>query len=597
MESVAREGRFRLVVIGDGSVRTIALDGERWLVGRSPDCAIQLRDPTVSRQHVRIERRGDTFRIIDLGGRNPILIDGSPTPSGDLTPGQTLSIGLTRLVLQRREPREPLEDGHDTVMITRREVIDDELAPPADDVPPRAPEAQRILERIGWTFTDIGSLTDAAEPLLQLAMNLTGRTRGLLGRFRATGNAVETLAMLDTQHPDIGFDVPKAVIREAHRLRRVSILTTTEDEGRLAIPLGDGPHALVLLDQPSARAPAGQDLLRLADTLGKVIWHRLDEVQERLRLRDEVQRLRLHGTAAHNAVLASSRLQSVRQQLREVANAGAPVLLVGEAGTEREELARYLHSESQGSDAFVALHPRAVPEDQLERELFGDGDHVGATARAAGGTLFVEDIDALPPGLQERLATDDAAFRLVGGSLLPPPKRRPPGEDDEATARSEAPANTENGWTSELGEHFVAHVVSIPPLRQDGTDVVTLAELLLSEMGPGMDGTPRLLSERSKRLLAGYSWPGNVEELRHAIETAAAKAGGGQITPRHLPTEIVEGQVEVSMQGLQSLEEVERQHIRRTLKRVGGNRARAAQALAIAPSTLYDKLRRYSIDS
>ncbi|MCR9246449.1 MAG: sigma 54-interacting transcriptional regulator [bacterium] len=571
--------QFRLVVIGDGSIRTIPLLGEHWTIGRAEDCEIQLRDITVSRRHVLLTRTGEDFHLRDLGGRNPILVDGQPHTGGAVQAGQELALGLTRLLLERRDRPSATHSNGETVMITGREVLDREL-----DETPRSSStaaALRVLERLEWTFADLGSLADAAEPMLALAMNLTNRRRGLLGQLGASGH-LELLATLDSTQQKRGPALAEALLREAQQLKQVSLLTTADRDDRLMIPLGPGPDALLTLEEPTPDAPAGQELLRLADTLGRVIWHRLYEVRERLRLREEVQRLRFHGTTAHSAVLLSNRLKPVRQQLREIASSDTPVLLVGEDGTEREDLARYLHSESRKNGPFVPIHVSMVAAWRLDKTLFGDatGDETSALARSKGGTLFLDDLSRLAPAQQERLAhaATRSERRLVAAAPSPPP--HPPESAD---------------WSPALTELLLSHVVTVPPLREDGGDVVALAELFLSDMGSAPDGSPRLLSERAKRLLAGYAWPGNVRELRQVLETAAGKAGSNQITPRHLPPEIADTQSEATRSGLESLEDVERRHIRATLKRLGGNRAKTAQALGIAASTLYEKLRRYEI--
>lgn len=576
METEAQDTQtsFRLVIVGDGSIRTIPLLGSRWTIGRAVDCEIQLRDPTVSRRHVLLQRRGQSFVFRDLGGRNPVLVDGEPRSGGEVAAGQTIAVGLTRLHLERRElPRQVAANG-DTVLVTGREVIDDGLLEPDGDS--NANRARRILERIEWTFADLGSLSDAAEPLLALALNLTERRRGLLGQFLPTGS-LEPLATLDTVDRARGVEVPEIVLREAQQLKQVSLVTSSDGRSRLLVPLGDGPDGVLVLDEPGPGAAAGQELLLLANTLGKVIWHRLFEVRERLRLRDEVQRLRFQGTTAHNAVLTSTRLQSARQLLRELANAGDPVLLVGERGTEREDLARYLHSEAADGGTFASIHVGMLPAWRIERALFGDGQPTSSPRTATAGTLFIDGVDLLPPALQQRLASHPPESRLVGAA--------------------DAPPSTSEGWLPELRDLFLSHVIPIPPLRDEAGDVVALAELFLSDMGSAPDGSPRLLSERAKRALTAYSWPGNVRQLRQVLEAAAAQAGSGQITPKHLPAEVVEPRNEPPGAGLESLADVERRHIRSTLQRLGGNRTRTAQALGIAPSTLYDKLRRYGIDA
>ncbi|MCC7063683.1 MAG: FHA domain-containing protein, partial [Planctomycetes bacterium] len=168
------DSMFRLIVLGDGSVRTIPLLGSRWIIGRAPECTVPLRDPTVSRRHIGLERHGECFRFQDLGGSNPILLDGRPVSQGILDVGQTLLIGLTRLTLERRRPSAVIVPDSSATIMLAREVIDEELPAPSAATT-FAGIARRVLERIEWTFADLGGLPDVAEPLLDLALNLTGR--------------------------------------------------------------------------------------------------------------------------------------------------------------------------------------------------------------------------------------------------------------------------------------------------------------------------------------------------------------------------------------------------------------------------------------
>ena len=574
---------FRLLVLGDGSVRTLALRGTRWVVGRAADCQVPLRDPTVSRRHVLLERHGEHFHFQDLGGSNPVMVDGRPCKQGELAPGQTLTIGLTRLVLERRAAVTPVSTNGQPTVVLSREIADDELPP--ESATTFASTAARVLERIEWTFADLGDLTHAAEPLLDLALNLSGRRCGWIGRFVSPGEP-QTLASLDTAGLSRALTVPSAVFAEARRVARPHVLTTQEGDARhsrLVVPLGVGGEGLIVLEDPLPDAPSGQELLRLAQSLAKVVWHRLQETMERLRLRDELQRLQFHGTAAHNALLASARLHDVRQAVRELAGGADPVLLVGEQGTELEDLARYLHAESpRRAQPFVPFDAGRVPAARHVRSLFGDGTSPGALQRAAGGTLFVAEIDRLAPELQVQLAQ----------------ALRPGGDPGASPALLVATTTTDTAIpASAEGLEWQPHQrLAVPPLRSQPRDVLTIAELFLSELGSCPDGSPRLLTERAKRLLVGYGWPGNVRELRLVLEAAAAQAGDQPIAPRHLPAAIAaepaSGAPEIA-----TLEEVERQHILDVIQRTAGNRTRAAQLLGIANSTLYEKMKRYRIES
>lgn len=577
---------FRLLIVGDGTVRTIPLQGERWVIGRAEDCCIILRDMTVSRRHLQLERRGSTFTFKDLGGANPVMLDGRPTQHGQLCPGQTLTIGLTRLLLQSRQAPRPITTSPLSTVVLSREVLDYELPRPA--APQSLPTAAAdILERIEWTFADLGDLGDAAEPMLSLALNLTRRRRGFIARFEGSG-PLEPLASLDLDGGSSPLQLTPAVIEEIRRVRRPHLLMTQEGQAphtRLVIPLGQEPAGVVVLEQPVEGAPNGQELLQLAQSLGAVIWHRLQETSERQRLRAELQRLRFHGTVAHNALLTSTRLQEVRQSLRALAGEQQPIVLVGEEGTEREDLARYLHAESPRQKApFVAWNPSRLRQWQHERELFGDErGNPGAVQRASGGTLFVDEWTSLDLALQQRLVRHllrpgDAtapATALVLANTTPPPN----------------PADADGGWAAELLESLGAPPIEIPPLRSDARDIIALAELFLSEMGTCPDGSPRLLTERGKRLLVTYAWPGNVRELRLVLESAAANAGNQAIAPRHLPEALVRA-AEPAALAIPTLEEIERSHIADVMQRTGGNRQKAAQLLGIATSTLYEKLKR-----
>lgn len=570
---------FRLLIQGDGSVRSVPLAGDRWTIGRSLDCSISVPDPSVSRRHLLLERTADGFLFRDLGGANPVLMDGRPTRRGALRPGQRLTIGLTHLTIEERAVPNPVAPHHDHTVVLSREVIDEEI--PIDHKRHNAATAARVLESIEWTFADLGDLSHAAEPLLNLALNLTRHRTGWLARF-PTSLGIETLAVITPEKPsEFTPTLPETVLAEARRIASPHILTTHEhgaDHCRLLIPLGKHGDGLLVLEDAEDDAPVGQELLRLARSLGHVVWHRLQETMERIRLRDELERLRFHGTDAHNALLASTRLQTAREAVRSRANSPQPVLLVGEAGTEIEPLSRYLHAESTRRDRpFLTWNASRHEPQHRHDELFGDGELRGMLQRAAGGTLLLEEVHRLQPALQEQLA----AYALEDEKN--PPKlvlATTPGQLNSSSA---------------LQQVIDGGPVTVPPLRDDARDVLALAELFLSELGPAPDGTPRLISERTKRVLTSYEWPGNVRELRLTIEAAAANAGNQPIAPRHLPDELT-SKAERSTPQMPTLEDVERRHIQDVMRHANGVRTRAAQILGIANSTLYEKLKKYRIE-
>ncbi len=570
------QASYRLLVWSDGSVRSIPLRGERWVIGRSLGCDIVLRDAAVSRRHLLLERQGNGFAFQDLGSSNTPQLAGKPMRQGKLVTGQTLTLGGTRLVIEARTTPPAFHPSVASPTVIAREIADEDPAIPHGSSPTTT--ASRVLQRLEWTFADLGEASHAAEPLLDLALNLMGRRRGWFGRIATDGRA-ETLAELDLTERRRAFELPRLLLDDARRLGRPHLLkvrSETGEEELLMVPLGTGGEALLALTAPVADAPPSQEALRLAHSFAAVAWRRLCEVQERMRLRDELQQLRFTVTATHAALLGSARLQPIRVALRSMAGDGGPLLLAGEPGCELEELARYLHAESPRRAApFLAWDATATPVAQHERELLGAD---GVARRAAGGTLFVANADHLTNAMLDalrqatkRIDEPTAATTLVVASALP---------------AAELLATPLGGW--------LAHRrVDVPPLRQQPGDVLVLAELFLAELGPGPNGAPRTITERAKRLLATHAWPGNVRELRHAVESAAAQAADQPIAPRHLPQAIT-GEAGTPSD-VPTLEEMERAHIVDVLQRTGGNRSKTAHLLGIAVSTLYEKLRRYRI--
>lgn len=584
IETTRESTEYRLVILGDGTVRTLPLRGTRWTIGRAEDCTVVLRDPTVSRRHLQIDWTGSSFVFRDLGGSNPVAVDGRALHQGEIQPGQVIAIGLTRLVIERRGAAMTITADDQRTIVISREVIDDEVPPTPQH--PQAATAIRVLDRIEWTFADLGDLRDAAEPLLDLSRNLTSRSSGWIGRFTTDGG-IEVLASHAVAGTASAVRLPESMLGEARRSTRPNLVITSENGvtvDRLLVPLGKVGEGLMVLQQPQPGAPAGQDLLRLAQSLGSVVWHRLQETTERLRLRDEVKRLRFHGTATHNALLLSNRLQAARQALRERVNGTEPIWLVGEEGTEREDLARYLHAESPRRNAlFSPWSATQVPSWRHERDLFGDGREPGGLLlRTRGGTLFLDQVERMQMTTQQRLVAELRAPAADGSA--------PP-----VLVASSQPTGLVH-IDPLLLELLQAHRIDVPPLRSDSRDILALAELFLSEMGSCPDGSPRLLTERTKRLLAEHSWPGNLRELRLVLEAAAAQAGNQPIAPRHLPSTLGDDGSAAPGGDVPTLEQLERQHIIAVLQKTGGNRTRTAQMLGIATSTLYEKLKRYCLD-
>jgi two-component system, NtrC family, response regulator AtoC len=297
---------------------------------------------------------------------------------------------------------------------------------------------------------------------------------------------------------------------------------------------------------------------------------------------------------------SSDAMRVVVRQLRRIVDSDCTVLITGESGTGKELVARSLHANGpRAGKAFVAVNCAALPADLLESELFGHskGSFTGATqesqglfAAGEGGTLLLDEIGVMPLGLQPKLlrALQERAIRSIGG-------RR----EEAFDVRIIAATNQDLDRAVEQGQFrrdllFRLDVVRVhlPPLRERENDVLELARYFLQKHA-ARNGSPdlELTPEVAGRLLT-YEWPGNVRELDNCMQAAVAMAREGRIRldnlPGHLRRErkpIREPEPELPL-----LETVEREHIVRVLRAVGGNKAAAARILGINRVTLYRKL-------
>jgi two-component system, NtrC family, response regulator HydG len=300
--------------------------------------------------------------------------------------------------------------------------------------------------------------------------------------------------------------------------------------------------------------------------------------------------------------MASSSMCRVLELLAPLARAEVTVTLIGETGTGKDVLARTIHQQSpRRNGPFVVFDCGAVAANLAESELLGHergaftgavGAHVGAFERAHGGTLFLDEIGELPLELQTRL------LRLLGNSSV----RRVGGTEDRpfdvrivAATNRDLQAEVSTGrFRRDLYFRLAAAVVHVPPLRDRIEDIPVLAACLLEDLGHG----EVRISQDALHALASRTWRGNVRELKNTLACAIAFLDGSLLEARHLAVsslceaperELVD---QLALGGL-TLACIERVAIEQTLRLTTGNKARAAELLGIAPSTLYEKLKKY----
>jgi DNA-binding NtrC family response regulator len=345
------------------------------------------------------------------------------------------------------------------------------------------------------------------------------------------------------------------------------------------------------------------------------LMHVLQRAMEQRRLASENAYLRsqLEERYSFGGILGRSRpMQELFHLLETVAPTSSTVLVSGETGTGKEVVARAIHHNGpRRAHRFVALNCSALPEQLLESELFGHvkGAFTGADRTRPGrfelahrGTLFLDEVGTMSASLQVKLlrALQEREFERLGDN-----------HTIKVDVRVIAATNSDLGHMVEEGTfrddlYYRLNVfpIHLPPLRDRREDIPFLVTHFLQKFAPGK--TLRF-SQGAMRLLMAHAWPGNVRQLENAVERAVTlNPAGPEIDVQDLPPDLQELPqtvsrpfVELPEDGLDLTEyllSIERDLIRRSLDRTGGNRNRAAELLRIKRTTLVEKLKRLRQD-
>jgi formate hydrogenlyase transcriptional activator len=299
----------------------------------------------------------------------------------------------------------------------------------------------------------------------------------------------------------------------------------------------------------------------------------------------------------------SPALESVLEQVEQVAPTDSTVLIQGETGTGKELIARAVHNLSaRCGRPFIKLNCAAIPFDLLESELFGHerGAFTGAIAQKVGrfeladkGTLFLDEVGDIPPGLQPKLlrVLQEQEFERLGSTRTHQVDVRLVA----ATNRNLADMVKRNEFRSDLYYRLNVFPVSLPPLRERREDIPALVEhfvdILSRRMGKQIENVP----PDTMSALTSYQWPGNIRELQNFIERSVILSTGDILRP---PLAELKRGPEVQAVGAVTLEDAERDHIRKTLEQtrwvVAGPNGAAAR-LGIKRSTLYFRMQKLGI--
>ena len=518
--------------------------GDVTTIGRDPECDVSLPDPALSRVQAAIERRADGFVLLDRSGRG------------------------TRVGPEAAEEA-PLDDGTEIALGTWRALFRERAA--GDEAATRVSGATR-LHAAGAEAED----ADAPE-------RLRVRERGKDRVLRLDGSRSVTVGK-DAAN-DVVLDDPFVSGRHL-RLERRDGRWHVRDLGSTNGTFLGGARVV------DAELPAGQ-LLRLGDC--------------ELALDGDVGPRRV-APPFEGMISGDPGMRAVFDLVERVGPAEIPCCVFGETGTGKELVARAIHARSPRRDApFIPVNCSAIAETLIESELFGhekgafsgaDRLRTGAFEEADGGTIFLDEIGELPLDLQPKLlrTLEQGEVKRVGASRPITVNVRVVA----ATHRDLRAAVRANRFREDLFYRLCVVPLTIPPLRQRRADVRALAEEFLDRTAPR--GLPLRFSEDAYRKLEDYDWPGNVRQLKNAVLRALLFRGEGLVVgpgaialedTRTAPTAGGDDDT-LYLRGL-TLEAIEREAIRLSLRRHKGKRAAVVKELDIAKSTVMKRIAQWGL--
>jgi DNA-binding NtrC family response regulator len=515
---------------------------DRTVIGRAPECDVSLPDPALSRLHAIVERRGNGFHLVDGSGRGT-RVGGAEVPDAPLADGVEIALGSWR-ALFRASP-----------------------GPAADET-----------RASGGTQVRGGADAERA-PAARLRVRSGGRERTV---------PVTSAGVVVGKDPTCDAPVDDAFVSARH----------------LRIEPRGGRWHLVDLGSTNGTFISGARVASAELPLGLPVA--LGDAEIVLEPREAPEPAR--AEAFEGMITRDPGMRQVFELVERVGPSDAAVAILGETGTGKELVARALHARSGRRDApFIPVNCSAIAETLIESELFGhekgafsgaERMRKGAFEEADRGTIFLDEIGELPLDLQPKLlrVLELGEVKRVGASRPITVSVR----IVAATHRDLRAAVRAGKFREDLYYRLCVVPITVPPLRQRRGDVRALAETFLARAAPR--GLAVRFAPEALAKLEGYDWPGNVRQLRNVVQRALLFRGEGLAIPAAAVTfedtraaPGVPGDDDtLYVRGL-TLEEIEREVIRLSLRRNRGKRAAVVKELKIAKSTVMKRIGQWAL--
>ncbi|MFH1486806.1 MAG: sigma 54-interacting transcriptional regulator, partial [Chloroflexota bacterium] len=545
---------FLIILYHEQKSRVLELaDGEEIIIGRGDEVGLTIADSKISNQHTKMWREGHKIFVEDLGSTNGTQVNGITVQAAHrIGPGDEVSIGSATLMVSSLA----LTVGHHRIL------TDGEFEERLDAEVDRAKRYRR--------------------PLSLIMLRLAGHALSVRKHLAAIASVLRQMDVLASYGPrEYAILLPEADAKSGEGVvRRLTLPPDSKD--KLAV-------GLVTLPMD-------------AQSTGMLV----EIARERLRsARGESSPVRSREKPAKRIIVAESRSMIQAMTLaHRVASLRTTVLILGETGSGKQIVAEEIHQSSpRAKGPFIHVNCAAIPLPLMESELFGhergaftgaDSRHSGFVEVASGGSLFLDEIGELPDTAQPKLLhfLESQTFTRVGGVT--------PIQADVriiAATNRDLEVERKNGrFREDLYFRLSAFVVHMPPLRERPDDILPLASLFCTEFAAAMGQQVPTFSEGALDALRHYTWPGNIRQLRNAIERAMVLSDDSRIEEAHLPERVLVDPSQATKGPLeQKLTRLEQKTIEDMLHECGGNQSETARRLGISRRSLIYRMKKLGL--
>ncbi|RKG59493.1 GAF domain-containing protein [Corallococcus sp. AB011P] len=557
--------------------RSIALEKPVVSVGSEPACDVVLSAPGVKGSHALVFRDARGWTVSAASADCDVRVRGKRVELAPLEPGESFSVGRASLTLTVSEAPVRVEPS----------------SPPSRLLGVLTDFASRLLvqrpssELLEAALRGISDVTSADVGFL---VSVEGDRRQVLA---ATGSVPASAVVDSLVDQVVGSGAPVLVpdvAAEAALAGAPSVLALRLTSA-LVLPLraGSAPLCAVYLGRRLGSPPFSTRELEEAMALSSLAALLLATSRELTELRAQVDSLtqRIAAATFEGLIGESPVMRNLYRQVERLGPTSLHVLIQGETGTGKEEVARALHRRSGRRGRLVAINCAALPESLIERELFGHvrgafsgatSDRAGLVEAADGGTLFLDEIGDMPLSLQSRLlrVVQEHEVTRLG-------EHRPRKVDMRVVAATHQPLKAlvaRGAFREDLLFRLDEVRLEVPALRERGEDVLLIAHHVLKQQGARARG----LTQKAAEALRGHPFPGNVRELVSRVRRAAILASGELIGVEDLD-------LAADTAPLVPLDEARDafvlRYVREAIARSGGSKKEAARALGIGVRSVF----------